>query len=103
MYWPAFIRDVLLELLASDDSMVRRAAAESLALMGLKIGDGYAVYLVQVRCLTKVSACWWKHSSSCGRDSPMHTVCADTKPLALCQFCKVAGLGSRAGLCFDGR
>lgn len=41
-------RDVLLELLASDDSMARRAAAESLALMGLKVGDGYAVYLVQV-------------------------------------------------------
>lgn len=41
-------RDVLLELLSSADSMVRRSAAESLALMGLKVGDGYAVYLVQV-------------------------------------------------------
>ncbi|CAM9452811.1 unnamed protein product, partial [Sphacelaria rigidula] len=39
--------DVLLELLSSGDSMIRRSAAESLALMGLKVGDGYAVYLVQ--------------------------------------------------------
>ena len=37
-----------MELLAWDDSMARRAAAETLALMGLKIGDGYAVYLIQV-------------------------------------------------------
>lgn len=42
------VRDVLVELLAWDDSMARRAAAETLALMGLKIGDGYAVYLIQV-------------------------------------------------------
>lgn len=31
--------------------MARRAAAESLAFMGLKVGDGYAVYLVQVRAI----------------------------------------------------
>lgn len=42
-------RDILLELLSSDDTMARRAAAEGLALMGLKVGDGYAVYLIQVR------------------------------------------------------
>lgn len=49
------IRDVLLELLSSDDTMARRAAGESLALMGLKVGDGYAVYLVQVRECGRVS------------------------------------------------
>lgn len=45
-------RDILLELLSSDDTMARRAAAEGLALMGLKVGDGYAVYLIQVRSCT---------------------------------------------------
>ncbi len=43
------VRNVLLELLSSDDTMARRAAAEGLAQMGLKVGDGYAVYLIQVR------------------------------------------------------
>lgn len=42
------VRNVLLELLSSDDTMARRAAAEGLAQMGLKVGDGYAVYLIQV-------------------------------------------------------
>ena len=44
--------------------MARRAAAESLAFMGLKVGDGYAVYLIQVRpffffgmCLARYGLC----------------------------------------------
>eukprot|EP00752_Nemacystus_decipiens_P013802 g12254.t1 len=45
--WVTLARDILLELLSSDDTMARRAAAEGLALMGLKVGDGYAVYLIQ--------------------------------------------------------
>ena len=48
---------VLLELLSSDDNMARRAASESLAFMGLKVGDGYAVYLVQVRHFAFVGVC----------------------------------------------
>ena len=37
--------------------MARRAASESLAFMGLKVGDGYAVYLVQVRHFAFVGVC----------------------------------------------
>ncbi|CAM9541898.1 unnamed protein product, partial [Phaeothamnion confervicola] len=45
--WVGRCRDVLLDVLAAPSATVRRAAAEAIALMGLKVGDGFAVYLVQ--------------------------------------------------------
>ncbi|CAM9976182.1 unnamed protein product [Scytosiphon promiscuus] len=69
--WVTLARDILLELLSSDDSMARRAAAEGLALMGLKVGDGYAVYLIQ-QDLLKILRRKPEKKKPFDRDSPIN-------------------------------
>ncbi|CAM9113863.1 unnamed protein product, partial [Hapterophycus canaliculatus] len=69
--WVTLARDILLELLSSDDNMARRAAAEGLALMGLKVGDGYAVYLIQ-QDLLKILRKKPEKKKPFDRDSPVN-------------------------------
>jgi hypothetical protein len=45
--WVGRARSVLMSLLSASSPLVRRAVGEAIALMGVKIGNGYVIYLVQ--------------------------------------------------------